>query len=325
MNYIVQWSRALAGALAVAAAAAGADAQAAEEKRALEHAPMHVGFTRSAFRNVKTTDAEAAFVVFAQTVGRQRGYILDISTRLFDDVADLRAETLKGSLSLVVLDSWEYVALDVDAEMEAAMVHLDQGVILKEHLLLVRRDSGIERLDQLRGKAIAVMSTQRTGIPMAWLESLLLEGSFGAIDCFFASLEVVSKPTAAVLPVFFGNKAACIVDRKAFELMVELNPQVGAQLTSIAVSEPYLNSVTLVTRTGYDSERVRQDVFKSLEELHMDAAGRQILTLFKVDQLMPFKDEYMDSVRALHDKLQRLRGAQDPAAAPQPAVAEGTL
>jgi phosphonate transport system substrate-binding protein len=113
-----------------------------------------------------------------------------------------------------------------------------------------------------------------------------------------------------VLPVFFGVKPACIVDRLAFETMMEMNPQVGSQLVKVVVSEPYLDSITFMTRHGYVSERARRDLINALAELHQEPAGRQILTLFKVDQLVPFKEEYMKSVKDLRTKQARLKESQ---------------
>ena len=272
----------------------------------LERAPLHVGFTRSSFRNVNPSDAEAAFQVFTKTVGRQLGYDLDTSTRLFDSAATCETEVKKGSLTLVIVDAMEYLNMDIP-DMEPAFVHYEQGVVLKEYLLLTRRGSGLNTLADLRGKDIVVLSSKSGAVSMNWLEVLLLEQGLPAKDTFFHKVEVVTKPSTAVLPVFFGSKPACVVDRLSYQIMVELNPQVDSILLPIVVSEPYLDSITCVTRSGFKTERARTDLWQSLLDLHLNPAGRQILTLFKVDQLVPFKEEYMKSVRDLRTKLASIK------------------
>jgi phosphonate transport system substrate-binding protein len=285
----------------------------------LQPAPLHVGFTRSSFRNVNPNDAEAAFRVFAQTVARQEGYQLDTSTRLFERAADCEAEVRKGGLTLIVTDALEYLTMDIPT-MEPAFVHFEQGVVLKDCLLLTRRASGPGMLADLRGKDIVVLSSKSGNVSLVWLKVLLFENGLGPPEAFFKTVETGTKPSATILPVFFGNKAACLVDRLSFKTMIELNPQVGATLAPIAVSDLYLDSVTCITRVGYPSDRAREDFRRQLRELHLKPAGRQILTMFKVDRLVPFKEEYLDGVRRLLAKSDQVK-ISDPAQAPGPAAA----
>lgn len=291
----------------------------------LERAPLHVGFTRSSFRNVNPNDAEAAFRVFSQTVGRQQGYLLDTSTRLFESAADCEAEVKRGGLTLVVTDALEYLGMDIP-DMEPVFVHYEQGMVLKDYLLLTRRGSGLNTLADLRGKDITVLSSKSGNVSVTWLEVLLLENGLGTPAAFFKKVDVVTKPSTTVLPVFFGGKAACVVDRLGLGIMAEMNPQVGSNLVPIAVSEPFLDSLTCITRTGYSSGRGREDFQRSLRDLHLEPAGRQILTLFKVDRLVPFKEEYLEGVKNLRARAARLktreptqtcREASPPAPAPK--------
>jgi hypothetical protein len=41
-----------------------------------------------------------------------------------------------------------------------------------------------------------------------------------------------------------------------------------------------------------------------MRSLHEDAKGQQVLALFGIDQLVPFEDEFLDSVRALRYRPQ---------------------
>ena len=285
--------------------------------------PLHVVFTRSTFRNVNPSDAEAAFRVFSQSVMRQQGYDLDTSTRMFDSGAECEAEVKKGLVTLLIIDALEYLSMDVP-DMEPAFVHYEQGVVLKEYLLLTRRGSELKTLADLRGKDIVILESKSGHLSMAWLEVLLLEQGLGTPDTFFKKVEMANKPSMTALPVFFGNKSACIVDRLSFQTMVELNPQVGSNLVSLAVSAPYLDSITCVTRSGYPTERSRQHLMQSLRDLHIEPAGRQILMMFKVDQLVPFKEEYLEGVRNLRAKHARLKAGDPTQARKEPALLSPT-
>jgi phosphonate transport system substrate-binding protein len=264
-----------------------------------QHLSLHVAYTRSSFHNVNPSDAAAAFRIFAQTAARKRGYESDIDVQLFDSPAACEAEIKKGTINLAILDAWDYLGMDIQPVMEPVFVHLEQGVILKDYLLLTRRGSGLTVLADLRGKDLMMLEGKGGNLSRAWLDSLLLAQHLETKEAFFRKLEPVAKPSAAVLPVFFGTKSACLVDRAAFQIMSELNPQVGSNLLVLAVSDPYLESITCIGRSGWPSERARQDLIQAMAEFHLEPNGRQILELFKVDQLVPFKDEYLNTARKL--------------------------
>jgi phosphonate transport system substrate-binding protein len=138
------------------------------------------------------------------------------------------------------------------------------------------------------------------------LDVLLSEGNLGTQKSFFRKVEVVRKPTAAVLPVFFGSRQACVVDRIAFQVMTEMNPQVGATLQIVASSPPYVSSILCLSRKGWPSEHYRDDFQSALRDLHLEPEGRQILMLFKVDRLAPFKESSLDSLKELRNKYNRV-------------------
>lgn len=270
---------------------------------------LHVGFTRSSFRNVNASDATAAFRVFAQTVARKRGYRLEADTQLFDSSSACEAEIQKGAINLAILDAWDYLGMDIHQVMEPVFVHQEQGSVFKNYLLLTRRNSGLSALTDLRGKNIMVLEGKGGDVSRAWLGRLLLAKHLETPTNFFGNLERVTKPAAAVLPVFFGTQPACLVDRASFQIMSELNPQVGSNLVILAESDPYLESITCISRSGWPSEQARKDLIKAIAEFHLEPNGRQILELFKVDQMAPFKNEYLDTARNLQRDISMLTGA----------------
>ena len=273
--------------------------QIAAQEVGLQPITLHVGFTRASFRIVNASDATAAFRVFAQTAGRKRGYALDTDAQVFDNSAACEAEIKKGAINMAILDSWDFLGMDIHQVMEPVFVSKEQGSFFKEYLLLVHRDSGLTRLADLRGKELMVLEGKGGSLSRAWLDSLLLEQHLGAKETFFSKLEPTFKSSSAVLPVFFGAKPVCMVDRSGFQVMSELNPQVGSNLVILAVSEPYVATITCLSKSGWNSARARQDVIDAIAELHLEPNGRQVLTMFKLEQVVPFKEEYLDSARKL--------------------------
>ena len=274
---------------------------------ALERAPLRAGFTSAAFNNVNVADAQAAFLVFAQTVGQRYGYDLDTETRVYPDAVAMQADIRSGWLMLAVVEGWQSLDLDIETEMEPAFIHDNGGEVLQEFVLYVRRGSGLNALADLRGRKILVHNGASNSLSGRWLEALLREHQLGPAEAFFTRVEPVAKPSAAVLPVFFGNEPACVVNRRSFAAITEMNPQVAQHLVPLAVSESLPVSITYLARQGYTSDHARRDMLQALAELHLEPDGRQILTLFKVDRLVPFQEEYRDSLRRLQARLAESR------------------
>jgi phosphonate transport system substrate-binding protein len=298
----------MAGALALLCSLV-APRRAAAQETAVRPMTLHVGFTRSSFRNVNASDATAAFRVFAQTAARKRGFSLETDARLFGSAEDCQAEIRKGNVNMVILDTWDYLEMDIQSTMEPLFAPLEDGTTFREHLVLTRRGSGLTTLADLRGKNIMVLEGMGGNLSLAWLDSLLFAQHLESNENFFGKLEPVPRPAGAVLPVFFGTKAACLVDRAAFQVMSELNPQVGSNLVVTAASEPYLENILCLSRSGWLPQD-RLDLIKTIGELHLEPSGRQILELFKLERIVPFKDEYLNTARKLRAGSRKLVAAQ---------------
>jgi len=268
---------------------------------------MNVGFSAPGFLQTSRNDIEATFKVLAETIGRRRGFQVKVTTRFFADSTTFFDAIEAGEINFAVLDSLAYVADRRQGKMSAVFMAARAGTPGRRYLLLVRRDSGLHSLADLRGKTIVELQTTNLSVGHTWLSSLLLAQGVGAPEEYFGSMEYVVKPSAAVLPVFFGRRDACLADDLSFKLMTEMNPQVGAQLQSVEISVPLVGAILCASESNWSSAEFRPVLLKALEELHLDPAGQQVLTLFRIDQLVPFRPADLDTARELWAAYTKLR------------------
>lgn len=287
--------------LLVAARAPGA-----EPSAALTDVTMRIGFTQSCFVGVNQNDAEAAFKAFLLTVGKRYGYNVKSQTTIYSDDALFEKAIRDRSINLVIVDSWKYLAMNVGNFLKPTFVTVDQGRIGNKYLLLSRRGGKINSLAQLRGGQLVRLEAANASTGAVWLQTLLQANNLGTVNSFLAGLEVVSKPSAALLPVFFGKKDACMVTQSSFDVMRELNPQIGKDLQELASSELFTDIVICLSHDDWTSDKGKADLTKALGELHLEPAGQQILSLFKINQLIPFEEPYLDSVRKLQALSEKL-------------------
>jgi phosphonate transport system substrate-binding protein len=282
--------------LAVGPAGAG------DEAGGLRRETLRVGFTKNAFLHVNRNDVEAGYRVLAETVGRRRGYQVECSTKLFEDTEVLEQALEDGSLQMVVVDAWRYLGMN-SRRLDPAFLSSEQGQVGRTYALLTRADSGLKTLADLRDKEVQLFEVANASLGGIWLTALLLGVGVDAPDTFFHRVESVGKPTAAVLPVFFGKKQACVVDAPSLAVIQELNPQVGKALRAIETSEPLSSALICLYNGSWRSDTFRQDLIQTVSELHLDPAGQQLLTLFRTDRLVRFEERRLDSIRRLRARV----------------------
>lgn len=269
----------------------------------LRRAHLEVVYSASIFRTLSRNDAMAAIRVWVDTVGRQKGFQLDCKVSVAEDVPELKRRLLAGNTGIVILDPLEYLELEGLGLLEPAFIGVNkEGELPGQFLLIDVQGSGSGAVSGLRGKSLAVEAVSRADLGRKWLEILLREAGLGPADGFFSSMSSVPNPSAAVLPVFFGKLGAGVVDKLSFDVMKEMNPQLGSKLRVVAASPPLLQAILCVDKRHVEH---RQQLMESLLELHRDVAGRQILLVFKSNRLIPTAPHALEPVRSLWVKYRR--------------------
>lgn len=259
-----------------------------------------LGFTRNVFTGVHVPDALAAMKIWATEIKRTRGLSGPVETKVFDSVSDAQSAVENRLVDLIILSTSEYLNIQCKPLITPHYVHVKSGQITEDYLLLVHQSSSDSSLDQLEKKNLLLMKDTGLSMGIIWLENLLFKKGFRRIEDYFGSIKQVEKTSGAVLPVFFKKEDACLIRRGGFEMMADLNPQINKQLKIIDSSPPTIASVTCV-RNDY-TPNLKEVLIDALGELQDELRGQQILMLFKIEKLVPFKDSYLDSARELLDQ-----------------------
>jgi phosphonate transport system substrate-binding protein len=165
-----------------------------------------------------------------------------------------------------------------------------------EMVLLVRRDSGITSAAHLKNRKVLVQSGHRGNIAVMWMDILLMRKGQPLAE-HFCSIKRVNKATQAVLPVFFGQADAAVINRDAFETVAELNPQIMKEVAEIVSSKAVVHSVSCF-RKNTDSD-IRKAVLNAAMSLDKDSYGRQVLTLFQLNRVAVYEPKYLEYLSSL--------------------------
>jgi phosphonate transport system substrate-binding protein len=295
----------MALALAALAGLLQQPACAGEPPKVLRQANLRVLYSSSLYSSINRNDALAAMKTWVQTIGRNRGFLLDTTVDSFDRLEEADKRIQEDAVDLVSFNAVEFLRTTQAGKLDAEFIAGCQNDRAPNDFVVVaRRDCHLAALADLRGKSVKFYSLGADWGRL-WMDVALGDAGLGAADGFFGSNSQSDKPSSVVLPVFFGQCDAGVVKRGSFDTMAELNPQLSTQLQILAHS-PALPDLVVCVNKNYKG--FRDDLLQGLADLQDEPSGQQILLLFRTDKLTRFKSGQLDAAReilARHAKAAR--------------------
>jgi phosphonate transport system substrate-binding protein len=267
---------------------------------------FRVGFSSGTFSDVNENDAKAAVKVWARIVAKERNLPVEPEPRILNS-AEAMAQALHNKLiDAIALNTDEYWKLREELDPRLFIAGLNEGQINEEYVLLVHQDSTIKRIEDLRGRNLASWQNSRMSLALIWLDTVLLQGGSPRV-AEFCRVTQINKLSKVVLPVFFRQTDACVVTRRGFKNMSELNPQMSQRLKVLATS-PRLVPSGFCFRKDYN-DPLRETIIAELGKITSSPAGAQVLTLFQSGALESHPVSCLDSafeLLATHERLSHM-------------------
>lgn len=263
---------------------------------------LRVGVLQTAFFGLNSHDAEAAFKVFAKSLGNSYHYDIDVSVQVFGHITEVNSLPPEERPELLIFSSWNYLQMENADWLDPRFFSSIDNQIATPYLLIGGRGQEIVPLEKLKGKSLNIFYGASSTAGDYWLQTLLRDLQLSRPEDYFGRVEYKTDPAAAVLPVFFDKTDMALIAGNKLALMVELNPQLK-RMPVLKRSKPLIDGVICLNRTGWSSASFRRDVLQSMQELHKSPAGQQILTLFKIDRLAPYEKHQLDTMRLLQQRF----------------------
>lgn len=159
-------------------------------------------------------------------------------------------------------------------------------------IILVRKDSGIEQVGDLRGKAVsypAPTALAATMLPQYYLQQHGIDVEHDLDNRYVGSQE------SSVMNAFLGETAAAATWPPPWRSLVKERPELARELRVIWETEPLLNN-GLVASPQVPDEIVDQ-VRGQLIRLHTHPRGRQILEAMELSRFEPADNTTYQVVR----------------------------
>ncbi|EGY25108.1 hypothetical protein DA2_2689 [Desulfovibrio sp. A2] len=259
---------------------------------------LRLGYVEYFLPGVDRKDVALAVELWARRyVETERG--LDVRLTAYHSRNEMRKALAKGQVDVVHLPTVDYLLLAREMDLKPFGVPVTDGEFGERYVLVAAKGSGITRVSQLRGARLLVqaMSAGPESLPLRWVERQLRDQGLPPAARHFSGVEYEVQASRVLLPVFFGQAPACVVTERSLRTMIEMNPQVGAQLERIAVSPPLIDFVMCLAPT------VDPSLAPRYAELGLGLSdnpwGKQMLLLLQLDGIAPFRPEAIEPARRL--------------------------
>ncbi|HDK35809.1 MAG TPA: transporter substrate-binding domain-containing protein [Bacteroidetes bacterium] len=259
---------------------------------------LRFAYSSSTFTDVNLKDAKVAMELLTSEIAKQLLVNTVPKTTIFTNINMLITALKNKEVDMAALSAVDYLRNKNKLNIEPALIGISNQSYGKEFIVLVHNQSGIKNLKQLINKKVIVpKSSEMKNLIFIWLQNLFIKNKVSGFKRFYDQINFVEKPSQAILPVFFRQADACIVSNESFKLLIELNPQLGRDLAILKRSPVFITNFFGFRKDL--NENIKKMILEKAHNLQYYPAGKQILMLFKLDRIVPFKREYLDNVAQL--------------------------
>lgn len=221
---------------------------------------------------------------------------------LFDSISDMHDAMQRGEVDMVIAPPILLALNFKKDELAQGFAGMLSGSRPDTLLFVGRADKHLLRLQDLKGKRLALPETDE--FAAMYLDSLFLEEFRRPVNQLAQSIETQSKASRIVLDIYFNQVDAGIVYLNAYEVMAELNPDIGKQLTVIE-QYPIKSRNFAFFVSGYPYAKQLSGLATGV--FRTNARAKQILEVFKTPELAEVAVSDLDAYVEFYQHYQSLK------------------
>ncbi len=272
---------------------------------------INIGFSRSIIGRFNENDALAVMKAWATELMVSENYVVNVQPKIYGDAGEIKTALKQNRVDFICFSTNEFFDFQRLLDQERFIFPVYGDNITQDYLLVVRKNSHIKALKDLQGRSLIFLKNAKTTLSILWLDVELARSGMPSTGRFFKRVTSVGKVSDALLPLFFGKEDACLVTRKGFMVMADLNPQISRQLKILVASKGYIPGF-LAFRKNYQS-KIKEITLKRIEFWNQAPSGHHILTIFQVDALVPRPFEVLVPTMEMIKEHRRLFDAESQA------------
>lgn len=256
---------------------------------------VHIGYSIELFNEVDINDALVAIQLWTDQLLKEFKDVYKVENKIYNSNIEIIDAYNNKKVDIISLLSVSYFELIGEINLDPLLSSNQTGISGYEYVILSRKESQVVSISDLEDKSIILTPSNFSKVSEIWLKSKTKE-----ISTFFSKFSRATKPSQAILSVFFKKFDACLVPYFTFETMAELNPQIKNELTIVEKSEPLLNGMVCI-RKSLDNQ-VKEDFLQFIENLQISTSGKLLTSLFGVLELKPYDKIILNKTKKIYDE-----------------------
>ena len=220
--------------------------------------------------------------------------------KVMPDSNTLINELKNGSIQLgFVTNPVDYINIKKQVNITPIVKPKKDGESTYKSYILVRKDSGINNLNDLKGKTFAYCD--KCSLSGYIFPDLLIKSKLKiSIESFFSKFYKTPKAYDSILAVYYKQADATAVSDLTYDASYTIQPRLKIALKTIEVSEPYEYGPFFHNNV---KDHSRLERFKNeLINMENNLEANQILMLLRISGYTPAKDSDYHKIRALLNK-----------------------
>lgn len=260
--------------------------------------PYRVIISSSMFQNARPEDIEASTKILANEMNKESKIKAKFEISVCKNEQEL-IEKMKSPFDLLYISPIEFLQLKKKFDIEPSLISEINSNYGDIYYLVTNKNENQKSIKDLMSGSINILSNANDQVPSLWLDKILRDNKLPSKNKFFSKLTLDYKTNNILLPVFFKKATAAVIPKTAYELMCELNPKIKQDIEIISESKVLVRAFFCYDARNKDTER-KEFLFEYLKNLHLSNYGKQVLSLYTVSKLLPFKKEYLDNISDLY-------------------------
>jgi ABC-type phosphate/phosphonate transport system substrate-binding protein len=251
------------------------------------------------FNDVNFNDAKVAMNGWVNELKdeyyKRTGIHIDFAISYIDDINILISDIKSKKLDVVVVSSYDYLALDINLYSAPIMMDNPDDKLVK--VLLVNKNSNATSINDLKLKRLSVEPGIDGIFSNYWLNMITKQNGIDDYNNFFTSINTCKKHNMVIMDLFFNKSDAAITSLSSYLTNCEMNNQIKEKIKIIAKSEILIYSIVSLRK---DCNSINGKILTEIATNTKDnKAMKNMMELFRKTKVIPYRDDLLMPVKNL--------------------------
>ncbi len=228
-----------------------------------------------------------------------------VSVHITKNISQIERLLNSGEITLLAVSSIDYLRFKDILKIEPLFVSGSHDSNFDQFFIIANPKSQIENLSNIKNKKLIIPPGVLSQISNIWLSGLTHKQFGESVENIFSKIDVSNSAIQTVLQVYFNKYDICVIDKNSFDIICDMNPNISKELIILEKSDKFPHSVMMLFNTN--DSHIKKFVKENALGLENDDYGRQLLKLFKVQKIIPYKKEYMIGINKLFKSNQEMQ------------------